>query len=159
MRRLTEAKLPTVRSMLAEFAPDMMVIHGCRPKDYLHVFEEYKSWSHQHAIPTFPLTGATTVSFLVDRVANMEDRVRIVQILELYRAATIDIYLTLGGRQRSDFQLGWPESVWAAWFSFVEQATIRVHEWLAVREVCGLVQPQPRPHPCVLSACLPRCPS
>ncbi|BGP21439.1 hypothetical protein JCM10295v2_000314 [Rhodotorula toruloides] len=151
MRCLSEVKLPIVQSMLAEFAPEMMVIHGCRPKDYLSVFEEYKDWSHKRGIPTFPLTGATAVYFLIDRISRLDDRIRVVQILELYRAATINVFLTLGGRPRASFGLGWTDSDWASWLLFVEQAEIRVHEWLSVREACGISTSRPAPSSALVS--------
>ncbi|EGU13335.1 putative Sulfite oxidase [Rhodotorula toruloides ATCC 204091] len=147
MRCLSKAKLPTEQSMLAEFAPDMLVIYGCRPKDYLAIFDEYKDWAGKQGIPTLPLTGATVVYFLIDRIPRLQDRERIVQVLELYRQATIDVHLTLGGKSKSEFAVNWQESDWANWFPFVEQAKIRVHEWLAVREACGLGQPQRAPPP------------
>ncbi|BGP28601.1 hypothetical protein JCM10296v2_000337 [Rhodotorula toruloides] len=161
MRCLSKAKLPTAQSMLAEFAADMMVIPGFRPKDYLAIFDEYKEWARKQRIPTLPLTGATIVYFLVDRTSRLEDRERIVQVLELYRQATIDVHLSLGGKTKSEFAVSWQDSDWAQWFPFVEQATIRLHEWFAVREVCGLGQPQraqpprsvahypPPPHPVI----------
>ncbi|EMS24585.1 uncharacterized protein RHTO_04764 [Rhodotorula toruloides NP11] len=147
LRCLSKAKLPTAQSMLAEFAADMLVINGCRPKDYLAFFDEYKDWARKQRIPTLPLTGATIVYFLIDCISRPEDRERIVQVLELYRRATIDVHLTLGGKTKSEFAVSWQESDWAKWFPFVEQATISLHEWFAVREVCGLGEPQGAPLP------------
>jgi hypothetical protein len=141
LQRLEVDRLPTNDMTLRRFAPDMMPVAGTRPKDFLMIWTMWVQWAKTASIPSVPLVAPLIAFFLLDSVPTLEDRARLVQILDSYRHSVNDVLTSLGGRQRHEVLPDWNQDRWTEWTEMLQTGKTSLFDWQAVREVCGLGVP------------------
>lgn len=139
LRRFETDKLPTSDEALLRFAPDMMPVAGTRPKDFLMIWRMWVDWTeHELGIPTIPLVAPLIALFLLDKIVSMDDRTRLVQILDLYRQAAFDVMVTLGGKPPNGLLPQWKSDQWHEWYAMLQTGQTSLFDWRSIREACGM---------------------
>ncbi|GAA5917555.1 hypothetical protein JCM8208_001944 [Rhodotorula glutinis] len=138
---LQAAYLPTDEHTLRRFAPDMIPLPGCTSRHYFKAYNLWAAWVQRHGLPTFPIVGTFVALCIVDNarlLATADDRHRTAELLDLYRRATAPVFADFATRYPPvTFNLPrpWTELEWAQWVAYVEQSSLPLGEWRAVRDV------------------------
>lgn len=138
LQRLDADRLPTNDVTLLHFAPDMMPVAGTRPKDFLMLWTMWVKWAKTASIPSVPLVAPLITFFLLDSVPTLEDRARLVQILDSYRHSVNEVLSSLGGQHPNVVLPDWTQDRWTEWTEMLQTGRTSLFDWKAVREVCGL---------------------
>lgn len=139
LARFESDRLPTNEMTLKQFAPDMMPVTGTRPKDFLMIWSLWISWTKRDIhVPSVPLVAPLITYFVLDSVKVLDDRARLVQILDMYRQSVNDVIANLGGRNAHELMPDWDKTRWTEWSAMLQTGTRSLFDWRAIREVCGL---------------------
>ncbi|GAA5875976.1 hypothetical protein JCM3774_002304 [Rhodotorula dairenensis] len=142
LSRLEADRLPTNEMTLRQFAPDMMPVTGTRPEDFLMIWSLWISWTKREIqAPSVPLVAPLVAYFLLDSVQVVEDRARLVQILDMYRHSVNEAVANMGGRNGRELVPDWDQTRWTEWSAMLQTGMKSLFDWRAIREACGLGAP------------------